>query len=479
MPLRTRRLGSRAHRAASAYKTSPRTNPVSSAVRAVVEALESRWMLTTSTYTGHVFIDDGGTGTYDPEDRSLSGWTVKLHGNYTDYETQTDGSGGYSFTIPDLQDGLGNWYSNCADLELVMSGHNDFTATIPENITPDPDPHLDAFGGSTDNLDFGVAPIDAPDTANCHCTCDNQDYSNDPVRYGDGQVKEVATDLPDQGVLPWGQTRSWTNNPAYDASGRNGNGWVSSELPQLEQDSAAGTMAVVNTGFSVQVFDGSGSSYSPRHHSDDSLISGISDDSSGDDEFVETRDDGSQMRFYTFDSSLPVFQRGTFKSYTDAAGNRISAYSHDSEGHLTEIRGSTTTGGTTAIDSYVYAYYSSGTGSDGRIESITFRRSTDGGSTFTTIRTVNYAYYDGSGTGENAFGTAGDLKTAIVKDGSGTTLDTSYYRYYVNGDSNGYSSGLKYVFDSEAYARLAAALSSGTTPLNATNSQVDAYAYSV
>jgi hypothetical protein len=58
---------------------------------------------------------------------------------------------------------------------------------------------------------------------------------------------------------------------------------------------------------------------------------------------------------------------------------------------------------------------------------------------------VRYAYYDGT---QQYGGNAGDLMTAAVLDGSGNFLDTSYFRYYTAGATNGYPGRLKYVFPS-------------------------------
>jgi hypothetical protein len=83
---------------------------------------------------------------------------------------------------------------------------------------------------------------------------------------------------------------------------------------------------------------------------------------------------------------------------------------------------------------------------------------------------VAYAYYDGT---QTYGGTAGDLLTAKVEDGSGNTLDTSFYRYYKT-ESGGYAHALKYVFDPASYSRLVATLGSNVTSL--TDSQVAPYA---
>ena len=98
----------------------------------------------------------------------------------------------------------------------------------------------------------------------------------------------------------------------------------------------------------------------------------------------------------------------------------------------------------------------------------TLRRQTNGGA-WSTVRTVEYTYYD---TGD-ANGNPGDLKYAVTKDASGTILDREYDRYYLSGSSVGYQGGLKYRFGFASYGQLAAAYADPTT---ATDAQVALYA---
>ncbi len=112
---------------------------------------------------------------------------------------------------------------------------------------------------------------------------------------------------------------------------------------------------------------------------------------------------------------------------------------------------------------YVSTYLTSGTNS-GLLSNVTLRRKVGAGS-WGTVRQADYAYYDGG----DPSGTAGDLKTAIIKDGAGATLDTKYYRYYTSGQSDGYEGALKYVFDAASFGRLAAAFAD---PYAATDAQI-------
>src|SRR5260370_15828107 len=103
----------------------------------------------------------------------------------------------------------------------------------------------------------------------------------------------------------------------------------------------------------------------------------------------------------------------------------------------------------------------------GLLQNVTLRRQVNGGA-WTVIRKVTYVYYDGT----QSYGNSGDLQTATIQDGSGATLQTWYYRYYVT-ESGGYQHALKHVFSPQAYARLVAAVG---TPQTATDSQVSPHA---
>src|SRR5205807_6429486 len=90
-----------------------------------------------------------------------------------------------------------------------------------------------------------------------------------------------------------------------------------------------------------------------------------------------------------------------------------------------------------------------------------------------SARQIVYAYYDGT----LAHGNANDLLTATLEDGSGSTLDTEYFRYYT-GESGGYKEGMKYRFSATDYGRLLAAQGSFTNIENASDATVAPYASS-
>ena len=174
---------------------------------------------------------------------------------------------------------------------------------------------------------------------------------------------------------------------------------------------------------------------------------------------------GGLLTFHDFDQTDSP--KGLFESYETPGGQVVSADSYTSAGNIQEIIRSFTEGSSTTTESFYYQY-----NSDDRLQYITLRRKVDSGS-WDNIRRVEYAYYGSS----ESYGTEGDLKTVKqqIPDGQGgwTTTDTTYYRYYKNGDADGFSHALKYVIEPEAYQRLDDAVAD---PLTATNAQVADYA---
>lgn len=101
----------------------------------------------------------------------------------------------------------------------------------------------------------------------------------------------------------------------------------------------------------------------------------------------------------------------------------------------------------------------------------------------TTVKTATYTYYNGTYSGDDRYGNLGDLKTAVVTKADGTITSAYYYRYYTLGDCRdyvgtvidhkGYTHGLKYVFDTEAYAKLLASLGESSLSSSAAFSAAD------
>jgi YD repeat-containing protein len=287
-------------------------------------------------------------------------------------------------------------------------------------------------------------------------------FSGNPVRYFDGVVELSFTDLPAANTgVPLGLTRSWTNGANY-ASGVNGSGMVVTELPHLRQDTG-GTLDAIANGSTIRYFDPNGSGgYTERYFALDQLAANPSGHT-----FALTDTLGDTITYSDFSSSWPAARQGTFAGYSDPAGNTVSVTSYTSDGKPAEIQ-FTPVGANLLTLSYQYSYLSSGVNA-GLMSGAVLRYRPDSFDPWVTLRQVAYTYYDGVET----HGNAGDLKTAVVEDGSGNALDTTYYRYYT-GESGGYVHGLKYLFRPDSYGRLTAAL--GTSLSSLTDAQVAPYA---
>ena len=284
-----------------------------------------------------------------------------------------------------------------------------------------------------------------------------------PVRYEDGVAQITATDFSSNGFgLPWGQQRSWSNGSGYDTNSHNGNGWVDTQMPTLIELSGLNTLAIIWNSTHCRILRPGQRQLRGRASSIKTTLPYDSTNHL----FILTDSNGNQIRFDDFSTSLPAFQQGSFESFTDPYGNATSVTSHTTDGKIAEVQRSTTSGGNTYTESYVYTYITTGP-NIGLLSSVVLREKVNSGS-WSTTRQVLYTYYDGV----VSYGNLGDLKTATIEDGSGNVLDTWYYRYYA-GESGGYVGGLKYAFSPASYARLVAAVGDPTT---ASDASVSPYA---
>jgi RHS repeat-associated protein len=286
--------------------------------------------------------------------------------------------------------------------------------------------------------------------------------SDSGVRYTDGAINVPGVDLMSFGFgEPWGATRGWSSLPGIKAPGTSGNAEVVADLPYLLRQSVGmggETVVAVGSGSSVRYFDKPNmfSGYGSRYSLQETMAY-----NSGAGEYTLTDTTGARLKYYDFNTSLPAAQRGQLKSYTGPDGHTITP-SYNGSGQVTVVQRSVTVGGTTTTESLSYSYVGSGVNA-GKVASVMEQRQVGGGSA-QTVRETDYTYYDGS----DSNGNAGDLKLAVIKDASGNTLDTQYYRYYTSSGGTGYQGGLKYEFGFDSYARLgkavADAVTTGTLP---------------
>ncbi|GIW76470.1 MAG: hypothetical protein KatS3mg104_1533 [Phycisphaerae bacterium] len=275
-----------------------------------------------------------------------------------------------------------------------------------------------------------------------------------PISYHDGTVNISETDFAGNGFgVNWSTTRNWSNELTLEGDKAIGNGWMLGSRPFLQQ--SGDDIKFVTNGRDAKWFEGSGGSYTPRFHTTGSFVTSGSD-------FIYRDSSGQTFTFWGFGSAQP----GQLKEMTTRGG--VTTSLTYTSGQLTEVNRSQVVGSDTIYERYVYTYLTSGDNT-GKISNIDQQRKINAGS-WSTVREADYTYYNiknGAGTADDPGGNVGDLKRVVVKDGSGNTITTSYYRYWehvIDGSgkftqpANGYVGGLKYVVTDASYNRLVEAV---------------------
>jgi hypothetical protein len=346
----------------------------------------------------------------------------------------------------------------------------------------------EVFDGSSDTLNIPeVPPATAPGTTSCGCGCGTpagnnltqpnsnaggnvqSNTSDASVNYFDGvaQISATNTALSSGGFDPWSQIVNWSNGPGYATHSVNGNGTVDTTMPYLLPVNGPNTIAEVANGNTAEYFDLVNGTYQPRFFDQSTFVY-----DSNAHQYVLTDEMGDQLRFWSFDPSIPLAQQGQFVSFTDPAGNVTAVTQRMPNGQIGEVQRSTTVDGNTVKEMWLYSYYASGV-NNGLLAGVMLERQTNNGPV-DLVRQVVYTYYDGT----QSYGLPGDLMLAQVENAANQVIDTSYYRYYTESDAGttGYIRGLKYYFSTDSYARLVAAVGSPQAVLTATDDQVAPYA---
>lgn len=289
-------------------------------------------------------------------------------------------------------------------------------------------------------------------------------YVSDAGVRSDGMVSETINQLGSDGYgLPFGQSVTLTNHQ-IQSSGDVGRGNAVSQMPRLKMDEM-GTTVYATSGSTTRKYDGTDAGgRDARHHRQDKLTH-----SSG--YYTESTTNGDVIKYHDFTHANEA-QRGAIASHADKAGN-LTSYTYDANGKLEKVERSTTFNSVTTTEKYEYAYVSAGP-NEGMLESVTLKRKVDAGS-FEKIRsTVNSYYQDG-----DANGNTGDLSHVKLRDENDVVIDVTYIRYYDYGDAKGFGHGVKHIFRTDSYERMADALNElalPVTPEAATDAQVEAYA---
>ncbi len=281
------------------------------------------------------------------------------------------------------------------------------------------------------------------------------EFSENPVRFWDGVLRFAQTDLESGGFgMPWGVTRTWSNDFSYSYVSNAPQGTVINQLPFIRKD--GGTVVVITDANTAHYFDPSGyTTFTSRYFLQETLTQ----DTYGT-TYTLTDTMGNVFTFNGFATTVTEALRGKFTGMTDAAGNTITVhYGSNNKPDYMERSG----GGVTERYDFTYTSF----GEKEEIASIKLKRNS------VVIREVDYDYYTGAKEGTNDFNNPHNLKTATIKDGDGNTLDVSYYRYYDVNSSGDNAGLLKYFFSSKSYARLAAEVGD---PLAASDEDAAPYA---
>ena len=346
------------------------------------------------------------------EDRRLLSVSISMVGSTPTWTAYSD----FSYDVSTVYVNTG---TTCQQMHLlhVHSGYEVASGPVPENPTLD--------------------------DLNVHAT---DQYSLFPIAWSNGQPIISDTDIDSSGFgQTFGQTRSWTNN--RDGAYTNGDGWTSSNAPYLVISS--NSIAAVFDANTQEWFDpaASSNSWSERGGGQDQLTK---DTVTG--AFTLTDAEGQVFLFNGFSGAA----QGQIASLTDAAGNSTT-YNYSSGKLSSIIRSNGST-----YERWLYSYISSSdTYNGGLLASVQLQRSTDSGSTYATAEEADYAYWQTGDVGGNNH----DLKSVTTKI-NGASTGTKVYRYYTSNPNSNFPDRLKYVFESDSYARAVAA---GVDPLTSTD----------
>lgn len=275
-------------------------------------------------------------------------------------------------------------------------------------------------------------------------------FSQTGVRYSDGALRLSTVDVESPGFgSPVGIERSYANLDGYRTDDAFGNGWVMKYQPLLKKIGGNDDiLAVVFSGTDAMYFDKLTENYIDYWQARDFRTDRIYYDS-GADEYRLISSTGGVIRFHDFvDDSINARQHGHLKSI-DGSMNAVyynSGDGPDLDGRLKEL----VSVGDNKSEKYIFTWGEVEVDSDvWRISNVELYRDS------ATQRLIDYDYY---GINE-VHGNHGDLKHVTIKEADNTTvIDEKYYRYYTPYAyaAASFNTGLKFSFDTRAYARLTA-----------------------
>ena len=305
-------------------------------------------------------------------------------------------------------------------------------------------------------------PNDCPCSNGSCQVCPASGFSSLTINTGGSDVRSASG---------MGSPLQWSNNTAATAGGIvAGNGWSYSTTPKLvlRQSDVLGprSIALPFNGTDVRTFERSASDASLYVRS---VSSGPTDvlrlvGSGASAELHYKGADGSTIRFGGLGTAVAAGRRGQYLGESDAAGNRVEA-TLNANGSIAVRRGFQA-GSATPDEVQRFTYTGATATTSGRLSEIRVERA-DG----TLLRRTELSHYaTTTSVAGTVIGRAGDLREVVVRDGAGSVLERSAFRYGT--DSRGRSL-LAYVLDDDSQRRLAAA---GLDRNTISNAQLAPYA---
>jgi RHS repeat-associated protein len=272
--------------------------------------------------------------------------------------------------------------------------------------------------------------------------CSNR-ATKQPVVYNTGELHFDTTDIESPGFVKWGWGRSFPTGQTFFGDLTMNSMWANF-LPQLSQ--VTNGHVIQYGGHGGPSFSGSGT-YTPNFYYKETLVEDTLNHV-----FVYTDTLGAQTRFGDNGNTSVPF--GRFASYTDPAGNVITANWDQTTFFwpvCTQLTQSQTANGNTYTETWTLTYYNLGDYRNGLLASVSLGQKLNAG-TLNTVRTVSYTYYDGVNFPNS--GPVGALWRATIT-GVGFA-ETKYYRYAAADQFSWV--GIRYAVKGKAYERLKAAV---------------------
>ena len=325
-----------------------------------------------------------------------------------------------------------------------------------------------------DIADYDPGPVQATTGATSPSNNQCAPCDGDPILVSDGATVITDTDLSSSGFTgAWSITRNWTAQDTFVPDTTFGNGWMNQTQTYIQavgNGSGNPNILVVQNAYNQTLFgyNSSTDTYAPVSYSNDALTY----DSSSDTYTWLNVATGGESIYYGFSTGTAANLQGKLKLYQDAYGNQISLTYSDA-GQLTTVTQSDAAGDESIFE---YDYLTSGVNA-GKVSLIEEFVQRAGDESATLVEQAAYAYYEGTYSGDDAFGNLGDLKTVTIEDPDGNVLGEDYYRYYTPGEiadgAEGFVGGLQYTFSTDSFTKLAAAFAD---PFTATNAEIAPYA---